>query len=222
MSSNLSFSVGALFGGQHSDCGKADLSATVMVQCAALPTAATSVSGPATVSVSTPPSVSTSTSTSTSTTAQTSNATPTRITPTVTLNPGKGGALGGKFVVGAQTITFDADVLARLKMTAQTQSMNEVSADYAALSSVHATYTSASQAFQAKRSACMNQGYTPAQQIANCPATDSAVACAERLVAICDGNELKALNSSRLAVNSTAAKLAKDAQALSNATATMP
>jgi hypothetical protein len=130
--------------------------------------------------------------------------------------------LGGKFVVGAQTITFDADVLARLKMTAQTQSMNEVSADYAALSSVHATYTSASQAFQAKRSACMNQGYTPAQQIANCPATDSAVACAERLVAICDGNELKALNSSRLAVNSTAAKLAKDAQALSNATATMP
>jgi hypothetical protein len=231
ISSNLSFSIGTLFGGQHSDCGKADLSATVLVQCAALPTATTSVSGQGTMvtGLSTPPVVSSSTGTTTASTAtstattQTGNATPTRITPTVSINSSRVGTLGDKPALSAQkVIAFDASVLARLMMTTQAQSMNDVNADYTALSSAHAAYTAASKAFQAKHSACLNTGYTLGQEIEYCAPADSAVTCAEKIVALCDSAELKALNSSRVTVNTTSAKLAKDAQTLSNATATVP
>ena len=212
-----SFSIGAVFGGQQDQCGKASVSVTAIITCPPAPAPPASTSGQS----------STSSTGNTSTpvvvvggvlvpgtftvVAPTTTKGPTRIVPGASFAP-------GKFIPGKQTIALDPSLLPTAAVGPQSQKNSATAADYSALSAAYANYAGAQLLLQAKYEACMNQTYTPAQQIAACTATDTTVVCAQKLVNQCDAAEQRTYTTTRAAVNAAATKLATDAQALANET----
>jgi hypothetical protein len=193
-----SFNPGVLFTGQQSTC-KATLTVNAFISCPPAPPPAQPASS-GTSGTTTP--------TSTSTT------------------PPPGGvilstSLGTRFTPGKQLVALDPAILQGLMAALQAQEagdMANVNRDFAILSGVWTQYVTAMQTYQTQYNTCMSQTYTPAQQVATCTATDTAVVCAQKLVAACDAQARAQLNLKRSGVQSTALKLVTDAQALANAT----